>query len=315
MKPDILIGDIIWMLKPLITNPQNRRLSQRVAKQHYDLGNEFYKRKLGSTMAYTCGIWKRIGKDEPVADLNEAQRTKFEVIGRKAKLEPGMKVLELGCGWGEQANYLAENFGVMVVGYNNSHEQIKYADEHRHHNVVFEEKDYRDAVDDIDRPFDVVLSIGNLEHVGRKNYRKHMELVNNLLAPKGIFIAHFIARNYSVSPGVVDRFIGTDVFPGGELPSLAQILKAVEGLFVPEHIQNIGPDYALTLNWWWRNLSSNWNDLMQTPETKERGYNVKTLRKFQIYLSMCEAGFLERTNQLYQIVFSKGISERYDVAV
>ncbi|MDP2926294.1 MAG: class I SAM-dependent methyltransferase [Nanoarchaeota archaeon] len=304
MKPDILIRDIIWKLKPLITNPQNRRLSQRVAKQHYDLGNELYSRMLGSTMAYTCGVFKRIGKDELVSDLDEAQNTKFELVGRKAKLKPGMKVLDVGCGWGGLANYLAENFRVSVVGYNISHEQIKYAKEHNHNNVRFEEKDYRDAVDDSDKPFDVIVSIGNLEHVGRKNYRKYMKLIDNLLVPSGRLITHFIARKDSVSPGVVDRFIGTDIFPGGEHPSLAQILKAAEGLFIPEHVQNIGPDYALTLRCWWRNLSS-----------KEREYSTKTLKRFQIYLNMCEAGFLERAIQLYQIVFSKGIPERYDIVV
>ncbi|MGH8224006.1 MAG: SAM-dependent methyltransferase, partial [Woeseiaceae bacterium] len=175
-----------WLIS-LRRNTPHRSLAN--VHHHYDLGNDFYRLWLDPNLVYTCAYYEHAD-----ATLAEAQLAKLEHVCRKLGLRPGQEVIEAGCGWGSLAMHMAEHHGVRVTAYNNSHEQVRYArkeaarrgiDENR---VTFVEDDYRN----IDRRYDVFVSIGMLEHVGMKNYRALGALINRCLKPNGIGLIHTI---------------------------------------------------------------------------------------------------------------------------
>lgn len=275
------------LLRSRLFNLQNIKRSRQVAEQHYDLGNDFYEDMLGPTMNYTCAFWKEGN------DLDQAQRNKMEMVCQKLELKPGMKILELGCGWGAFAKYAAENYGVEVTAYNISTQQVEYARKINQGlpvNII--QDDYRKAAGEYDR----VLSIGIMEHVGYKNYRHYMELVNRTLKDDGIAFVHTIGNN--VSGTTANAWTTKYIFPNGMLPSIAQLSKAMEGLFVIEDIQNIGPHYDPTLMAWYHNFEQSW------PKYQER-YGDRFYRMWRYYLLSSAGGFRSRQTQLWQIVFTK----------
>ncbi|GAB4337789.1 MAG: cyclopropane fatty acyl phospholipid synthase [Calditrichia bacterium] len=275
------------LLRSRLFNLQNLKRSRQVAEQHYDLGNNFYEDMLGPTMNYTCAFWK------DGDDLDQAQRNKMEMVCQKLELKPGMKILELGCGWGAFAKYAAENYGAKVTAYNISTQQVEYARKiNQGLPVKIIQDDYRKAAGEFDR----VLSIGIMEHVGYKNYRHYMELVNRTLKDDGIAFVHTIGNN--VSGTTANAWTTKYIFPNGMLPSIAQLSKAMEGLFVIEDIQNIGPHYDPTLMAWYHNFEQNW------PKYQER-YGDRFYRMWRYYLLSSAGGFRSRQTQLWQIVFTK----------
>lgn len=198
-------------------NRQSRRRAHQVAERHYDIGNDLYKKMLDSNMQYSCAYWARGAKD-----LEQAQRDKLDLIAEKLKLSPGMTVLEIGCGWGGLAAYLARNYGVKVVGLTISKEQLKYAKKrHGDLDIDFVFKDYRAYGTE---PFDRIVSVGMLEHVGYKNFKTYMECIHRLLKDDGICLIHSIGD--SVTCKVADPWIDKYIFPNGLLPSAKQIVNA-----------------------------------------------------------------------------------------
>jgi len=183
-------------------------------------------------------------------------------------------VLELGCGWGSFAKYAAENYGVEVTGYSVSREQIALGREMcAGLPVDLRLDDYRDAKGCYDR----VVSIGIMEHVGYKNYRTYMEVVDRCLAPGGISLIHTIGS--PVSESVPDPWTQRYIFPNGQLPSLAQLARAMEGLFTFEDLHTFGPHYDPTLMAWYRNFTAAW------PALKSR-YGDRFYRMWTYYLLM-----------------------------
>ena len=173
----------LYLLQTKLFNRQEKSRANQVGEQHYDLGNELYRAMLDSRLNYTCAYWKN------AKTLDEAQENKLELVCGKINLKPGMAVLELGCGWGSFAKYAAEKYGAKVVGINISKEQVKLAKELcQGFPVEIRLQDYRDA----DGKYDAVISIGILEHVGYKNYRTYMEVVNRCLKDDGIAFIHTI---------------------------------------------------------------------------------------------------------------------------
>jgi cyclopropane-fatty-acyl-phospholipid synthase len=274
-------------LKARLFNMQNKHLSRRVAYQHYDLDNDFYSKMLGPRMQYTCGYWKR------AHNLEEAQEHKLELIGRKLQLRKGERVLELGCGWGGFAHYAATKYGCSVTAYNISERQVAYARRWcADLPVEIVQEDYRDATGE----FDKVAAIGLCEHVGFKNYRTLMQTAHRTLKPHGLFLLHTIGNNASVT--TADPWFDKYIFPGGMLPSVAQLSAAMDGLLVLEDWHNFGPDYDKTLLAWQDNIDCHREQLR--PTLDERFY-----RAWRYYL-LCLAGcFRARKLHLWQIVLSK----------
>lgn len=271
-----------------IFNFQTKTRSREVAIKHYDLGNEFYRAMLGSTMNYSCGYWER------ATNLDDAQRDKMELICRKLMLQPGEKLLDIGCGWGGLARYAAENYGVEVVGTTISEQQKRYADDAcKGLPVTILLKDYRDLPP---RIYNKIVSVGMFEHVGYKNYRTFIEIASKNLDPNGIFLLHTIGSNTSHSSG--DPWMSKYIFPNGMLPSPAQVSAAIDGKFVMEDWHNFGVYYDKTLMAWDHNFSAHWKEF-------EGKYGERFKRMWHYYLMQCAGFFRARNLQLWQVVLTK----------
>lgn len=270
-----------------IFNRQTRTLAFHNGQKHYDLGNDLFKQMLDKRMVYTCGYWK------DAATLDEAQEKKLELTCRKLNLQPGMHVLDIGCGWGSFAKFAAENYGVKVTGITVSAEQVEMGRK-LCAGLPIEIKlmDYRS----LNEKFDCIVSLGMFEHVGYKNYRRYMQIASRCLKDDGLFLLHSIGSNTSVT--FIDPWINKYIFPGGMLPSIKQIGQAFEGLFVMEDWHNFSADYDKTLVAWHDKFVSNWDTL------KDK-YDEKFFRMWKYYLLMCAGSFRSRKNQLWQIVLSK----------
>ena len=293
----------LWqILLSRLANAQSCRRSRRVAAQHYDVSNRLYEAMLGPTMQYTCAYY---GQDGALDSLDDAQRAKLELIARKLHLEPGMRVLELGGGFGELARYLAADHGCEVVSYNISTRQVEFARGICEGlPVEIRQADYREAADDPSQ-YDRVVSIGLMEHVGPRNYRGFFEIACHRLKQGGLALVHTIGGNRSRE--VADRWITKYIFPGGVIPSEAQIAGAKEGLFVLEDWHNFGPDYDRTLMAWEANFVEAWPDLRDRDGLDERFY-----RMWRYYLNSCAGAFRARGLNLWQLVLSHGDIPRYE---
>ncbi|HUC02261.1 MAG TPA: cyclopropane fatty acyl phospholipid synthase [Candidatus Paceibacterota bacterium] len=275
-------------VKAAIFNHQTKSRSKQVAEKHYDVGNELYTHMLGRTMAYTCSYWK-----DPSYDLDQAQEAKFELICKKIGLEPGMKMLDLGCGFGSFLKYAAEHHGISGVGYNISKEQIKFAREAAQGlPVEYKLMDYRDATGTFDR----VVSVGLAEHIGYKNYKTFLGVAKERLADDGIFLLHTIGSNKSTT--IADPWTNKYIFPNGNLPSIEQFGDALEGTFVLEDWHNFGAYYDPTLMAWHENFVASW------PLIK-KDYDDRFYRMWNYYLLSCAGSFRARKIQLWQLVLSK----------
>jgi cyclopropane-fatty-acyl-phospholipid synthase len=275
-------------LHAILFNRQSKARAPEVAHKHYDLGNDLYKVMLDKRMIYTCGYWKN------AKNLEEAQEAKLDLVCRKVGLKPGMTVLDLGCGWGGLAIYAAERYGAKVLGVTIAKEQVKLAREMAGNlPCEFRLQDYRDVYGKFDR----VWSIGLLEHVGHKNHRALMEVVHRNLKDDGIALLHTIGNNESMLHGV--PFIEKYIFPNAAAPSIAQLGKAMEGLFVMEDWHNFGPDYTTTLLAWWDNFRTRYHELDQ------RKYDRRFYRMWQFYLLAAAGAGVARDGQLWHIVLTK----------
>lgn len=237
-------------------------------------------------MIYSCGYWNN------AKNLDQAQEAKLDLVCQKLQLEPGMKVLDIGCGWGGSAKYLTENYDVQVIGITVSRQQADFARELcKGLPVEIRLQDYRDMKGCFDR----VFSIGMLEHVGVKNYRTYMEMVHRMLPNDGLFLLHTIGSNIAVNN--VDRWIDHYIFPNSMLPAVSQIAKAYEGLFVLEDWHSFGSDYDRTLLSWNSNFESAWSKL-------QHHYSERFRRMWNYYLLSSAGAFRARKNQLWQVLLS-----------
>lgn len=284
-----------------VMNLQTRIRSLRVVENHYNLGNDLYEYMLGPTMAYTCAYWNNANS------LDEAQINKFDLICRKIDLQPGERVLELGCGWGTLAKYAAEKYGVHVVAVNISTEQVNYAKEIcKDLPIELYLCDYRNdhIYNRENKPFDKVMSVGLCEHVGPKNYAKFIRTIRKNIKESGLFLLHTIGRNDTSY--YIDPWISKYIFPNGMLPSVKLLSATLENKFVIEDLHNIGADYDKTLMEWQKNFVRNWGSL------KGR-YDNKFYRLWNYYLLSCAGAFRARSMQLWQMVLSpKGVIGGYE---
>lgn len=281
---------LFYFLKSKYKNLQTRNLSKQVAYQHYNLGNELFVKMLDKRMMYSCGYWKT------ATNLDDAQEARLDMICRKLKLEKGMTMLEIGCGWGTLAQYAAEKYGVKVTGITLSVEQATYARElNKNLDVDIRVVDYRD----IHEKFDRIVSVEMLEAVGYRNYRTYMEVLDKNLTQDGICLLQTIGGNYDAK--YTDPWIDKYIFPNGMLPSASQLSKAWQGLFVLQDWHNFGPDYDPTLMAWRKNFEDSW-------DTIKADYDETFYRMWRYYLSASAASFRSRKNHDWQIVLTKPLS-------
>ncbi len=280
-----------------VRNLQSTRRAFIVGEKHYDVGNDLYEAMLDSRLTYTCGYWK------DARSLEEAQENKLRLTCEKLKLKPGMRVLDIGCGWGSFALFAAREYGVSVVGVTVSKEQIALGQK-RAGDLPVELRllDYRDVPKEYGKTFDRVVSLGMFEHVGPKNYGEFFSVVDSVLKDDGLFLLHTIGTN--------DRFSGPDpwinkyIFPNGILPTPQQIIRSSQRSFVMEDWHNFGADYDKTLMAWYANIEKAWGSLPSS-------YDERFRRMWRYYLLMCAGAFRARRIQLWQIVFSRGMKEGY----
>jgi cyclopropane-fatty-acyl-phospholipid synthase len=273
--------------RSVLTSSPGRRRAGLIGRRHYDIGNELFTVMLDPWMNYSCAYW------QSTDSLNAAQEAKMDLICRKLGFRPGMRVVDIGCGWGGFAAFAAQRYGVEVLGITVSRRQAEKARAFgRGLPVTIQLKDYRQ----LRGRFDRVVSVGMFEHVGRRRYRTFMRCVSKCLLPDGLFLLHTIAGNRSVSS--TDPWIDKYIFPNSMLPSARQISAAAEKLLVIEDWHSFGPDYDRTLMAWHRNLLAHRDGLPPR-------YDERFFRMWQYYLLACAGTFRSRRNQLWQIVFSR----------
>ncbi|MGA1475245.1 MAG: cyclopropane fatty acyl phospholipid synthase [Prochlorothrix sp.] len=286
----------VWeKAKTKVQNLQTLARSFQVGQHHYDLGNDLFQAMLDRRMIYSCGYWKH------ARNLDQAQEAKLELICQKLQLKPGMRLLDVGCGWGGLMQYAAEKYGVSCVGVTVSQAQ-KQLGEQRCADLPIEFKlqDYRTMADQsqppFDRPFDRIVSVGMFEHVGYKNYGQFMAVLNRCLKPEGLCLLHTIGNRNSIT--YCELWTQKYIFPNGMIPSIAQIATAAESGWVIEDLHNFGPDYTPTLLAWLGNFNQHWPAL-------EPRYGQPFYRLWKYFLCSTAGSFRARHMQLWQIVLSK----------
>ena len=279
-------------LRAKLLNRQNRRHAWDVGRAHYDLGNEFFAAMLDPRMAYSCGYWRE------AATLAQAQEAKLELVCRKLRLEPGMRVLDIGCGWGSFMGYAAERHGVRCIGVTVSERQAAYAKQrYAGFPLEFRLQDYRElSPDALGGAVERVVSIGMFEHVGRRNHREFMRVLRRCLADDGLALLHTIGKRRRDT--TIDPWIDKYVFPNGDLPSMGQIGDAIDDVLVAEDVHNFGADYDRTLMAWDANFEAAW------PRFAAQ-YGEPFRRQWRYYLLSCVGAFRARDLQLWQWVLSK----------
>lgn len=278
----------LYSLTQRIINPQSPSSSFEVGEQHYDQGNDLYRAMLDDRMVYTCGYY------HDADNLEQAQEDKLDLVCRKLKLKSGMKLLDVGCGWGSLMEFALEHYDITAHGVTVSEEQASLAKERLDRfgdraRVLL--TDYRE----IDDTYDRVASLGMFEHVGYKNYPTYMDVVKQSLKPEGLFLLDTIGTPESQYFG--DPWFEKYIFPNSMLPSASQIIDASETRFILEDWHNFGPDYDPTLMAWHEHFTEAWDDLKDH-------YDERFFRMWEYYLLVSAGGFRARELQNWQIVFS-----------
>ena len=288
-----------WILRAQLltawfSNRQAGAHAWDIGPAHYDRGNDLYQAMLDSRLTYSSGYWKN------ATTLDAAQEAKLDLVCRKLYLRPGLRVLDIGCGWGSFAKFAAERYGVSVVGITVSKEQWALA-----HKlcaglpIELKLQDYRA----LGGTFDRIVSMGMLEHVGPKNYRTYFDVARRVLTDDGLFLLHTIGDLGSHQ--AIDPWINKYIFPNAVLPSAKQITAGSEGLFVLEDWHNFGADYDRTLMAWFKNFDAHWPELMAR-------YDERFYRMWKYYLLSSAGSVRSRLLQLWQIVLSpRGVRGRY----
>jgi cyclopropane-fatty-acyl-phospholipid synthase len=280
------LDTLISHLKARFINMQRGQHAFEIGKAHYDRGNDLFKAMLGKYMMYSCGYWAQ------ATSLDDAQEAKLDLICRKLQLKPGMRLLDIGCGWGEALKFAVERYGVSGVGVTVSNEQAELARGLcQGLPIEIRLQDYRE----LDEPFDASMSIGMFEHVGSKNYREYFEVARRCLKGDGLSLLHCIGTNYA--PGRPDPWIEKYIFPNSMIPAASQVTAALEGLFVVEDWHNFGGDYDRTLTAWRANFDAAWPELSTS-------YDERFRRMWHFYLAVSAAVFRSRRDQLWQLTLS-----------
>lgn len=261
-------------------------------RHHYDVGNEFYRLVLGRTMTYSCGYF---ATDE--STLDDAQTAKHDLVCRKLGLEPGMRLLDVGCGWGGMVLHAARHYGVHAIGITVSAAQAtlarqRVADAGLDDRVEIRLQDYREVADG---PYDAISSIGMFEHVGMSQVTAYLTTLRGLLRPEGRLLNHAISRTSGDSRPVGPRtFIGRYVFPDGELHEVGRVVSAIQdqGLEVRD-VESLREHYASTLRAWVKNLEEHWDEAV-------RLVGEERARVWRLYMAASAVNFAANRISIHQ---------------
>jgi cyclopropane-fatty-acyl-phospholipid synthase len=291
-------------LRPLPVPPEEARIRGRrhsrardaaAIAHHYDVSNDFYAMVLGPSMTYSCAVWA-----SPDVTLEEAQAAKYELVCRKLGLEPGMRLLDVGCGWGGMAMHAAANHGVRAVGVTLSRRQAEWArkavaEAGLADRVEIRREDYRDVREG---PFDAISSIGMFEHVGLSQLAGYFGRLRALLRPGGRLLNHGISRppNRGRTRFARGSFIDRYVFPDGELHEVGSVVSTIQraGLEV-RHVESLREHYALTLRAWVRNLERRWDDAVAE-------VGPGRARVWRLYMAASALNFEAGRTQVHQVL-------------
>jgi cyclopropane-fatty-acyl-phospholipid synthase len=271
----------------------SRRRDAQAIAHHYDVSNEFYRLVLGESMTYSCAYFAT-----PETPLADAQRAKYDLICRKLGLEPGMRLLDVGCGWGGMVMHAAEHYGVQAVGVTLSRRQVEYARDAvaaagLDDRVEIRVQDYRDVADG---PFDAVSSIGMVEHVGRSRLPAYFSRLFALLRPGGRLLNHGICRPRGSRGLKRESFVGHYVFPDGELHEVGIVAQAMQAHgFEVRDTQSLREHYALTLRHWVKNLEENWDEAVRLT-TPGRA------RVWRLYMAGSAENFARGATTVHQVL-------------
>jgi cyclopropane-fatty-acyl-phospholipid synthase len=259
---------------------------------HYDVSNDFYRIVLGPSMTYSCAVW-----EDDTTTLEDAQTNKYELICRKLALRPGMRLLDVGCGWGGMAIYAAERYGVRAVGVTLSRRQAQYATEavkraRLDDRVEIRVQDYRDVSDG---PYDAISSIGMFEHVGLARLGEYFSDLYALVRPEGRVLNHGISRRPGDRPNFHRRgFIDRYVFPDGELHEVGTVVSRMQqSEFEVRHVESLREHYALTLRRWVANLEADWDRAVDV-------VGVRRARVWRLYMAASACNFEAGRNEIHQ---------------
>jgi cyclopropane-fatty-acyl-phospholipid synthase len=287
-----------------------RSAAKKNVQHHYDIGNNIYELILGPTMQYSCGYWPGdwVGVDEAttklhldgndVGDLDAAQYAKLNYLIAKLQIQDGMRILDIGCGWGGLALEIARRFDCHVVGVTLSDQQLMYARAATDKatlkgKVQFEATDYRDIRDKFDR----IVSVGMFEHVGIAFYQTYFQTIDRLLASKGLFLLHTMGR--VGDPGYTDPWIRKYIFPGGYIPALSEIMPAVMSAYLrPVDVETLRYHYAFTLREWFRHLQLHRKEIIEQ-------MGDQFFRTYEFFYAASEMSFIYGSHLNYQILASK----------
>ncbi len=289
--------------RPLPPPPEEARLSGRrhskrrdaqAISHHYDVSNDFYRLVLGETMTYSCAYF-----ETPERTLDEAQGAKYELVCRKLGLQPGMRLLDVGCGWGGMVMHAALHHGVNAVGITISRPQAELAEKRVAETgladrVEIRLQDYRDVRDG---PFDAISSIGMFEHVGLSQLERYFGALRSLLRPAGRLLNHAISRpdprRSAFDPG---SFIARYVFPDGELHEVGRIVTAMQQLgYEVRDVESLREHYALTLRRWVANLERKWQDAVALA-------GAARARIWRLYMAGSALGFEAGRINVHQVL-------------
>ncbi len=281
-----------------LTRVNTRAGARRNIHEHYDLGNKFYAAWLDATMTYSSARFEKPGEA-----LNEAQLNKYRALARHLDLQPGDRVLEIGCGWGGFAEVAASEYGAHVTGLTISQEQFEFATERLRRKGLAERtrielKDYRD----IDGPFDKVASIEMFEAVGERYWPTYFDVIARVLRPGGTAALQIITIRNDLFEAYRRRvdFIQRYIFPGGMLPSLQRLRGEVERAGLSwRRTDSFGQSYAETLAEWTRRFSTKWDEI------RSLGFDERFRQLWRFYLGYCEAGFRSGRTDVVQIALAK----------
>jgi cyclopropane-fatty-acyl-phospholipid synthase len=301
------------VLRPLPAPPEEMKPRGRLhsisrdasaISHHYDVSNEFYELLLGPTMTYSCAVWEHPSAEAlrgagTARELDEAQEAKYELICRKLALEPGMRLLDVGCGWGGMVRHAARYHGVEAVGITISAEQARWARarveaEGLSDQVEIRLQDYRDVHDG---PYDAISSIGMFEHVGRARLRQYFQGLYDLLVPGGRLLNHAISRPPNEGERINPRgFMGRYVFPDGELIEVGSVVTELQAIgFEARHVEDLREHYALTLRAWVANLEANWDRMVELA-------GEPRARIWRLYLAGCAVNFDDGATAIHQVL-------------
>jgi cyclopropane-fatty-acyl-phospholipid synthase len=282
----------------------SRQRDRDAIAYHYDVGNDFYRLFLGQWMAYSCAYFS-----EREIDLDTAQAAKFEHICRKLRLQPGERLLDIGCGWGGLVIYAAKNYGVQATGITLSQTQAEYGQEWIAREGLTGQAqikllDYRDI--DANTPYDKVVSVGMFEHVGREKLPEYFQAAAKALRPGGLFLNHGIAKQNNYNPGWIERrlfqrgqFFQKYIFPDSELVPISDALSVAEtnGVEVRD-VESLREHYALTLRQWIHNLETRHDQVVRLKDER-------TFRTWRLYMAVSVWGFESGQINVFQALLSK----------